>query len=224
MSVIKLAHRSLFPRVSAISRNYATEIEPVKKGRKAQPFVKPPKPLQSPKNKRFSAYTLFIQNFAQERKKAGEKWLLQDASTAYKALPDSEKSKLLEQLPELVAQQKAIYDEFVKNLSPADILAENKTRAALRKTKIAAGKSVRNLAPIVDPNAPKKPMNAFLSYLVENRGNPEYSGMTVSEQAKAIGEKWKQLGESEKSRYQNVSEKALNDWKQKTKEYYGQID
>lgn len=212
-------------RVAATPRYYATEVEVTKKPREkktgAQTLPKP-QALKSPARiSRFSAYALFIQNFAKERKKAGEKWLLQDASVAYKALPESEKAKLLEQLPALITQRKAVYDEFVSKLSPSEIVAENKTRAALRKTRIAAGKSVKNYSPIVDPNSPKKPMGAFFHYFKETRSIPELAGFSVPEQAKAIGEKWKQMSESEKSKYKELAEKEFAVYKTKYEEYYG---
>lgn len=209
----------------SLARQYATQPETTKKPRKTAAVVKPPsapKALKAPKGTaKLSAYTLFIQNFAAERKKSGESFLLRDAGKAYKALPDSEKSKLLEQIPELISQRKAIYDEFIKKLSPAEILAENKTRAALRKTRIAAGKTIKNLSPIVDPNAPKKPLGSFFLYYAGVRGDSEFAGMSMVEQSKAIGEKWKSLGEAEKSKYVEQAQQEKEQYKKKYDEYYG---
>lgn len=203
-------------------RQYATQVaqSTPKQVRKSAPAPKPKARKAPPADKRVSAYTFFIQKFAEERRNSGEKFLLQNASAAYKALPESEKSKLLEQLPELISQRKAIYDEFVSKLSPADIVAENKTRAALRKSRIALGKSVRNLEPIVDSNAPTRPLGAFFLYLKDARKESDLTGLSLIEQSKALGEKWKQLDKSKKERYLKEAKDELAVYQQKKEEYY----
>lgn len=189
--------------------------------KKAAPIPKPTARKSPSAYQRLSSYNIFIQKFAEERKKTGEKFLLQNATAAYKALPESEKSKLLEQLPELISQRKAIYDEFVSKLSPGEIAEENKIRAGLRKSRIALGKSVRNLAPIVDPNAPTRPLSAFFLYMKDARKDTDLTGMTIAEQSKSLGEKWKQLVEAEKERYIQEAKKDLVAYQEKKKEYYG---
>lgn len=228
-SVMSTARQSwsIVPKLplANMARQYATTSDVVsKKPRKAAaPKQTPVKALKTPtSNSRVSAYTLFIQNFAAERKKAGEKFLLQNATEAYKALPESEKSKLLEQLPELIAQRRAIYNEFISKLSPSEIATENKTRAALRKSRIAAGKSVKNLGPIVDPNAPTRPLGAYFRFAQEMRNDFEYEGMTLTEQAKALGQKWKTLSDSEKSRFTERAQKEQQEYLAKKKQYYGE--
>lgn len=207
--------------VPVLSRCASTEV--VKKPRKAAaPPVPKSKALKSPSSRSsVSAFTLFMQKFALERKQSGEKFLLQNAADAYKQLPDSEKSKLLEQIPEAVSQRKAIYDEFLGKLSPADIVAENKTRAKLRRERIAAGKSVRNLSPILDQNAPTRPSGSFILWANEARKQAEYDGMTVTEQARSLGEKWKALADSERAEFNAKAKQMKDEYEKKKAEYYG---
>ncbi|KAI8912776.1 high mobility group box domain-containing protein, partial [Gorgonomyces haynaldii] len=58
-----------------------------------------------------------------------------------------------------------------------------------------------------DPNAPKRPMTAFLYYSQDHRQaiiatNP---GQPISEVAKLLGEKWKTATPQEKMRYEEMA-------------------
>lgn len=219
MNIHQRILRVSFARAPVLQR-FATTEATKKPNRNAAPPV--PKAMKSPSSRNsVSAYSLFIQQLAAERKKSGEKFLLTDAAKAYKSLPESEKSKLLEQIPALVSQRKAIYDEFVSKLSPSEILAENKTRADLRKKRMAAGKSVKNLSPILDKNAPTRPLGAFFLWAQQARQATEYQGMSITEQAKAMGEKWKSMAENEKAEWNTRAKSLREEYEQKKAEYYG---
>jgi len=61
-----------------------------------------------------------------------------------------------------------------------------------------------------DPNAPKRPQTAFFLYAADFRaevrsGLPD--GSTVGEVAKELGRRWGELGDAEKSKYQEQAEK-----------------
>jgi len=61
-----------------------------------------------------------------------------------------------------------------------------------------------------DPNAPKRPQTAFFLFAADFRaevraGLPD--GSTVGEVAKELGRRWGSLGDDEKSKYQQASEK-----------------
>lgn len=188
----------------------------------AAPSVPKPKALKSPVRRAYvNAYIVFIQQFAAERKKAGERFSMTDAANAYNHLSESEKSQLMEQVPAIIAQRKSSYDEFVKNLSPSEIVAENRVRAALRKARIAAGKSVAKLAPILDENAPKKPQSAYLLWFQDARQAIEYQGMSMTEQGKALGEQWRSMAEEEKAKWYNTAAELRKAWEKKKAEYYG---
>ena len=51
-----------------------------------------------------------------------------------------------------------------------------------------------------DPNAPKKPLSAYMLWLQENRASfkEKYPGITVTEIGKKAGEMWKQISKEEK--------------------------
>ena len=53
-----------------------------------------------------------------------------------------------------------------------------------------------------DPNAPKKPLTAYMVWLQENRPNikKKYPGLSVTELSKKAGELWKALEDKSVSR------------------------
>lgn len=58
-----------------------------------------------------------------------------------------------------------------------------------------------------DPNAPKKPLTAFLLFSNEVRDEVKKSlptGSTIGDVAKVIGERWKSVTDSEKTKYGNI--------------------
>ena len=200
-------------------RSFATKSTTEIKKKVTKPLAKP-KPIKTPKSGSISAYNLFIQKFAEERKAAGEKYLLANARDAYNELPESEKSKLIEQIPELIKQRRTVYNEFIATLSPAEIKAENKTRKALRKERIAAGKSVTNLGPIKDPNAPTYPSTAFFLFMRDHRTDGEYATMPITESARALGHRWKELSDEDKAPYQERAKQEREEYERRVKEYY----
>ena len=48
-----------------------------------------------------------------------------------------------------------------------------------------------------DPNAPKKPLSAYMLWLQDNRAaiKEEYPGISMTDVSKKAGEKWKKLGD-----------------------------
>lgn len=205
-------------RTLATQASPSTETKP--KPKPAKQVLAKPKAIKTPKSGSISAYNLFIQKFAEERKTSGEKYLLANARDAYTALPETEKSKLVEQIPELIKQRRAVYNEFIAKLSPSEIRDENRTRKALRKERLAAGKSVTNLGPIKDPNAPTYPATAFFLFMKARRGDAEYSNMPITESARALGHAWKELGEDGKKEYVEAAKVERDDYERKVKEYY----
>ncbi|KAM0680983.1 high mobility group box 3 [Glugoides intestinalis] len=65
-----------------------------------------------------------------------------------------------------------------------------------------------------DKNAPKRPLTGFLIYGNELRSkNDTIKSMPVTQQATAIGQLWKELGEKEKEKYNMQSEKLKEQYK-----------
>jgi len=74
-----------------------------------------------------------------------------------------------------------------------------------------------------DPNAPKKPSNAYMRCLQDNRQQivdslPE-GQRGVAAVAKAAGVQWKQVSEDEKRRYQDLVEAAKVEYQKQLEEY-----
>ncbi|KAI3638167.1 hypothetical protein MIR68_003778 [Amoeboaphelidium protococcarum] len=74
-----------------------------------------------------------------------------------------------------------------------------------------------------DPNAPKKPANAFIFYAQNHRevlkqAHPE---MNKAEIARELGNQWKAIAEDEKKEYYDMYEKDKVRWEQEMKVYNG---
>ena len=84
---------------------------------------------------------------------------------------------------------------------PADPPPEEEERPASpvkkkrRLTKPATG----------DPPKPKRPLNAYMLFAKEERARPDAYQGTVTEVAKAMGAKWRELPEEERSRYKELA-------------------
>jgi len=59
-----------------------------------------------------------------------------------------------------------------------------------------------------DPNAPKKPVTSFLVYSAEMRPivREEYPELKVTEVAKELGKRWKELSDGEKKPYKVMAD------------------
>lgn len=81
---------------------------------------------------------------------------------------------------------------MIAKLSPSQIKEENAKRRLLAKSFKA---SKANTKLIKDPNAPKKPITAYLRFFQEH-----YTpGVPVSEAAKESSRRWKSMSAAEKS-------------------------
>jgi hypothetical protein len=189
------------------------------KVKKAAPALRATK--QPPKGG-ISAYTLFIQNFAAQRKAEGERFVFTDAAEAYKQLPESEKSKLLEQVPNALAERKKLYDEFVSNMSASEIAAENKVRAGLRKKALAQGKTIPNkLKNIKDPNAPTAPLSAWMRFLKDRRESGAYEDLPMLEVTKRAAIDWRELSDDARAKYSEAAAKGYEEYKRAKDAYLG---
>ncbi|BFZ57585.1 hypothetical protein PYCC9005_004637 [Savitreella phatthalungensis] len=185
--------------------------------------AKPAKPMKEPKKGKVTAANLFITQFAKEKQAAGETFVLADAWRAYRGLTEDDKAKLLAQLPNVLADRKQAYDEFVSTLTPRQIREENALRRKLRREQKEAGtlnkNSMANLREIKDPRAPKKPQSAYIKFFMESRETPEFRGLPVTELAKAVSAKWKTLTEQDKTKYMEEAKVDYEKYKREMERY-----
>ena len=87
--------------------------------------------------------------------------------------------------------RKQEHDKLIAKLSPSQIKEENSKRRLLAK-RFKASKANTRL--IKDPNAPKKPLTAFLRFFMEH-----YTpGTAIPESSKEASRLWKSMSEAEK--------------------------
>ena len=90
------------------------------------------------------------------------------------------------------------YEAYLRTLTPDDIKRENLFRAAQRK----AGKSC--MRDMEDPNAPKKPLSAYLMFLERIRANPRLvadifgNETDVTKQSILAASKWRSMTDAER--------------------------
>jgi len=72
-----------------------------------------------------------------------------------------------------------------------------------------------------DPNAPKRPLSAYFTWLGENRAKvkQENPSMPHKEVTSKLGEMWNALDEAVKNEYKSNAQKKMAVWKQQFEEY-----
>ncbi|KAJ2766814.1 non-histone protein, partial [Coemansia nantahalensis] len=87
----------------------------------------------------------------------------------------------------------------------------------------ASASAARRLRVEKDPNAPKRPANAFVLYCQVERPNIKSAGteLTSSELTKAMGVTWKGLSKDEKQKYYDLYEREMSRYHQEMVTYKG---
>ncbi|GBB90664.1 hypothetical protein RclHR1_01770012 [Rhizophagus clarus] len=77
-----------------------------------------------------------------------------------------------------------------------------------------------------DPNAPKRPLNAYLRFSSLKRAElkQQNPGMGPKEITIMLGEAWRKLSEAEKKSYHDLVTQALEQWQEDMKAYQASID
>lgn len=72
-----------------------------------------------------------------------------------------------------------------------------------------------------DPNAPKRPMSAYLAYQNQNREKYKAANPGINNQALLylISEKWNALGEAGQKSYKDQANKEMKEWREATGEF-----
>ncbi|XP_003215015.1 FACT complex subunit SSRP1 [Anolis carolinensis] len=101
-------------------------------------------------------------------------------------------------------------DEKKKPAKKAKIVKERKPRK--RQSEGKKGK---------DPNAPKRPLSAYMLWLNANRDKirSESPGMSVTDVSKKAGELWKAMSKEKKEEWDRKAEDAKRDYEKAMKEY-----
>ena len=84
---------------------------------------------------------------------------------------------------------------------PGNPASAGKQEKGGKKTKAKAVK---------DPNAPKRPLSAYLIFCKENRGRvlKESPGLSIGQVGKALGERWRAIGPEEKAGFEAKAKAA----------------
>ncbi|KAL6120465.1 hypothetical protein NUSPORA_02805 [Nucleospora cyclopteri] len=78
----------------------------------------------------------------------------------------------------------------------------------------------KNARKLKDKNAPKKPLSTYMFFANETRQRSEdIKGMMVTEQAKVIGARWKELGKEDKEPYEKMAKEDKERYEKQMEEY-----
>jgi len=171
-----------------------------------------PKDLNAPKRPK-SSYLFFCEDKRDEVKedypdlKATE--ITSKLGELWKALPDSDKTKYIEQAEEAKESYKEKMSSYVR---PSD--EELLQLAASKKGK--KGKKRPK-----DPNAPKRPKSSYLFFCEDKRdlvkeAEPELKATEVTSK---LGQLWKALSEKQKQKYVKKADQAKEHYNEEMKSY-----
>ncbi|KAI9679032.1 MAG: hypothetical protein M1829_001702 [Trizodia sp. TS-e1964] len=171
--------------------------------------------LNPPKKLPVSLWGVLLAEFG-----AGKGIRSSEASVKYKNLTAAE----TEHYTHLANQNKATNEASLKNwlaqFSPDQIQAANNARLLLNK-KRSQIKGTRRLFKLRDERHVKRFRNAFIYFAVERRATGDYKNMSLTEGNTLMAAEWKALGESEKQKYQDLSDADKVRYQQEYKRVHG---
>ncbi|KAJ5098967.1 hypothetical protein N7532_005968 [Penicillium argentinense] len=177
--------------------------------------------LEVPKGRSESAYILAAQQKIQELRQQGHKELAMEmmkiAASELKADP-SYVDRFRTQAEENKVANRAAYDAWLKSHTPLEIRTANYARKALQREP-----SVRkSYPPLKDDRLPKRPLNAWLLFLMDRRASGDFKHMTVKDSTSHISGEWKQLTDAEKNVYHQRQVQDHERYRREHLEVYGE--
>ncbi|KAI4537228.1 hypothetical protein MG293_012091 [Ovis ammon polii] len=130
-------------------------------------------------------------------------------------------------------EEEDVAEEFDSNASASsssnegDSDREEKKRKQLKKAKMAKDRKSRKKPLEVkkgkDPNAPKRPMSAYMLWLNASREKikSDHPGISVTDLSKKAGEIWKGMSKEKKEEWDRKAEEARREYEKAMKEYEG---
>ncbi|GAM86156.1 hypothetical protein ANO11243_041670 [Dothideomycetidae sp. 11243] len=174
--------------------------------------LKPP-PLQGE-----SAYIVFFKakaaNDNAHMKSIGVTNFVKEVASEYRALNASERESYERRGQEARASTKKAYEDWVTQHHPDEIRRANRARISLRRLKTPG-----NWNAIKDDRQLSQPASPFLLYLADVRN--EFASHDVKEAAKAAGQRWKTLSESDKEKYVDEYNGAVQQYNKDYESLYG---
>jgi len=188
-----------------------------KVAKKRKVAKKPKKPVRPkvqnmPSSRSISSYVVFLQSALKSVTGPDPTSRLRNAVSQWKALSDAEKQTWSSRAEAINATRKQEYQNAVASMTPQEIKTENTKRRLLAKKY----KQKHNTHLIKDPNAPKRPVSAFLRYANDTR----VPGASVTEGAKEASQRWKALSVSDKQPYLQAHDADKNRYARESAAYF----
>ncbi|GJJ07247.1 hypothetical protein Clacol_001447 [Clathrus columnatus] len=195
------------PEKGAYFRSYSTSTKGSKSSETSiltepqRSLLQPPKPPPSVWQIYFIDWLQRLRSYSKADKKLNVAQEAKEAAIAYNKLSDDDKEILKARARLFKDQYESDLAAWKRSLTPADIEHENAFRTAQRKS----GKSRRKNIP--DPNAPKRPMSAYLFFLQHIRADEKMSkdifGDVVESTCQSVlaAAKWRSMTDEEKQSY-----------------------
>ncbi|KAG0139678.1 hypothetical protein CROQUDRAFT_666137 [Cronartium quercuum f. sp. fusiforme G11] len=151
------------------------------------------------------------------------------AGERYRSLNEDEKKSYQAELD----RRRQVYEvemrKFLDSLTPQDYVNQNEY---IRRRRAQGRSATRRGIPKFDPNAPKRPLNAFLLFCADLRANPskfsDFSGLanipsnSVGDGSKLIAAYWREMKEDVKQGYLLEAQRLRELYKQEREQYASQ--
>ncbi|OLL23027.1 High mobility group protein B3 [Neolecta irregularis DAH-3] len=135
---------------------------------------------------------------------------IRELSSQWQGLSESEKNHWQSRAMTAQESYQRAYEQYVTSLTPDEIAKENALRRKLKKN---GRKS--NIKPLVDSRRPKRPLTAYLLFNIENRD----PSLSVAENGKRSGETWRNMSDSEKTKYFQLAKARSEKYRQDMEAY-----
>ncbi|EFQ26395.1 HMG box protein [Colletotrichum graminicola] len=156
-----------------------------------------PDPKRLPTNK----WLVYTAEATKDVKSSTEMMMrVKESGELFKNLSSYELQRLQEKADENKLVNNATYKAWVESHTPQDIAAANRARLRLRK---ASGRLTP--APIRDDRLPTQPVTPYALFIKARWASGDYAGSLVPEVSSRISKEWRDLSESEKGAYRDLS-------------------
>ncbi|KAJ3120427.1 exp1-like protein [Nowakowskiella sp. JEL0407] len=174
-----------------------------------------------------SAYTLYMKDSFKSAHTRGTPatQTMANLANSWKSADSATKQKYEVEAQRLKAAYEKEYAKFLNNVKPDQALASVKRRNLLKK--LNPSKSFSK--PLVDPNAPKKPLSSYILFVKDARAaapdvqtqilGKSFAEMSITESAKALGSAWNRMPKDRKELYQNQAVAASAKYREAVKAY-----
>jgi hypothetical protein len=133
--------------------------------------------------------------------------------------PDGKKEELIEHLVKFLEKPSPSNDDFSSKKRKRSRSKSPSSKKSNRSRSSSPAKKKKKR--VVDPNAPKRPLSAYMLFCQANRKKvvKDHPKEPITEIAKMLGSMWNKLGKSDKKEYEEKHDKLKTQYEKEMKKY-----